>query len=316
MIMMMVPPFKQLIAKYDPEVKKKDAAYIDNSRTSSDELQNILSNGGAEPAGSGKIKCAVCSAFDVKLNVCSGCKTVSYCGKACQKVAWKSHKNVCKMRNQVVKILTAQYQEQELHGTPEHAERNARKAVEGKRDDEIEGFLAQATGTNSMQTGREVIERTIQERVGGFCAAARSLREANSGVFHDGAWREADLNPDRSNGAPEEEGYPCPWTAEVKTDMARQNKRRVLILCVVGDQEGEYVDAETTPIKVSQLIDASDLKFQLSKMQDVDFKQMLKRLHSIDPAKEFVLKLHCAKSEQHCMIVLNWEGGMASRDGR
>jgi splicing suppressor protein 51 len=39
--------------------------------------------------------CASCAKTDVHLLLCSGCKLVSYCGKACQKAHWKAHKPSC-----------------------------------------------------------------------------------------------------------------------------------------------------------------------------------------------------------------------------
>ena len=41
-------------------------------------------------------ECANCGAADVALQVCSGCKLVSYCSKLCQKEDWrKCHKESC-----------------------------------------------------------------------------------------------------------------------------------------------------------------------------------------------------------------------------
>ena len=39
--------------------------------------------------------CASCGAPGAK-SLCLGCRSVSYCGKACQKVAWPSHKRECR----------------------------------------------------------------------------------------------------------------------------------------------------------------------------------------------------------------------------
>jgi splicing suppressor protein 51 len=39
--------------------------------------------------------CASCAKSDVPLLLCSGCKLVSYCNKACQKAHWKTHKPSC-----------------------------------------------------------------------------------------------------------------------------------------------------------------------------------------------------------------------------
>ena len=56
-----------------------------------DDLANVrqaLTRLGAEP-------CANCGSPGAK-SLCLGCRTVSYCGKACQKVAWPSHKRECR----------------------------------------------------------------------------------------------------------------------------------------------------------------------------------------------------------------------------
>ena len=39
--------------------------------------------------------CPVCGKTGAK-SLCRGCRSVSYCGKACQKVAWPSHKRECR----------------------------------------------------------------------------------------------------------------------------------------------------------------------------------------------------------------------------
>ena len=39
--------------------------------------------------------CPVCGKTGAK-SLCLGCRSVSYCGKACQKVAWPSHKRECR----------------------------------------------------------------------------------------------------------------------------------------------------------------------------------------------------------------------------
>ena len=46
----------------------------------------------------GPERCAVCHAEEPAMNTfkkCRGCKAVVYCGKACQKKDWKTHKKVC-----------------------------------------------------------------------------------------------------------------------------------------------------------------------------------------------------------------------------
>ena len=43
-----------------------------------------------------KVKyCSFCGNSNSKLSKCSGCKTVHYCGRRCQKNDWKMHKLVC-----------------------------------------------------------------------------------------------------------------------------------------------------------------------------------------------------------------------------
>ena len=39
--------------------------------------------------------CPVCGKTGAK-SLCMGCKSVSYCGKVCQKVAWPTHKRECR----------------------------------------------------------------------------------------------------------------------------------------------------------------------------------------------------------------------------
>ena len=39
--------------------------------------------------------CPVCGKTGAK-SLCLGCRSVSYCGKACQKVAWPTHKRECR----------------------------------------------------------------------------------------------------------------------------------------------------------------------------------------------------------------------------
>ena len=39
--------------------------------------------------------CPVCGKTGAK-SLCLGCRRVSYCGKACQKVAWPTHKRECR----------------------------------------------------------------------------------------------------------------------------------------------------------------------------------------------------------------------------
>ena len=39
--------------------------------------------------------CAACGLTGAK-SVCLGCRSVSYCSKACQKVAWPTHKRECR----------------------------------------------------------------------------------------------------------------------------------------------------------------------------------------------------------------------------
>ena len=39
--------------------------------------------------------CPVCGKTGAK-SLCKGCRSVSYCGKACQKVAWPTHKRECR----------------------------------------------------------------------------------------------------------------------------------------------------------------------------------------------------------------------------
>lgn len=40
------------------------------------------------------MRCTTC-AREVPLSVCSGCLSVGYCGRACQKLDWKTHKREC-----------------------------------------------------------------------------------------------------------------------------------------------------------------------------------------------------------------------------
>jgi hypothetical protein len=50
-------------------------------------------------AAAGPKVCAACGAAaadGVKLRVCSGCKSVHYCGPDCQKGDWKQHKGACR----------------------------------------------------------------------------------------------------------------------------------------------------------------------------------------------------------------------------
>ncbi len=44
------------------------------------------------------MNCARCGNSGIALQVCSGCKQVSYCSKLCQKEDWKSHKGSCIIR--------------------------------------------------------------------------------------------------------------------------------------------------------------------------------------------------------------------------
>jgi len=44
-------------------------------------------------------KCATCGVRGVKMPRCSLCKSVAYCGTACQKADWKAHKLSCKQIN-------------------------------------------------------------------------------------------------------------------------------------------------------------------------------------------------------------------------
>ena len=39
--------------------------------------------------------CPVCGKTGAK-SLCVACRSVSYCGKACQKIAWPSHKRECR----------------------------------------------------------------------------------------------------------------------------------------------------------------------------------------------------------------------------
>ena len=40
--------------------------------------------------------CATCGRQDLRITRCAGCKSVGYCGPACQKAGWPSHKKECK----------------------------------------------------------------------------------------------------------------------------------------------------------------------------------------------------------------------------
>ena len=51
--------------------------------------------------------CPVCGKTGAK-SLCLGCRSVSYCGKACQKVAWPTHKRECRrIVREKVKIFDA-----------------------------------------------------------------------------------------------------------------------------------------------------------------------------------------------------------------
>lgn len=53
------------------------------------------------------MSCKVCSEPKEKLNICSGCRLVSYCSQECQKADWLAHKNFCKKHP--AKHLAAKY---------------------------------------------------------------------------------------------------------------------------------------------------------------------------------------------------------------
>lgn len=40
-------------------------------------------------------ECKRCGKLDISYKACSGCKIVFYCGKYCQKLHWKNHKQYC-----------------------------------------------------------------------------------------------------------------------------------------------------------------------------------------------------------------------------
>ena len=44
-------------------------------------------------------RCAIKICNKETTKYCSGCKTVYYCGRTCQKQDWKHHKNECQERN-------------------------------------------------------------------------------------------------------------------------------------------------------------------------------------------------------------------------
>jgi hypothetical protein len=67
-----------------------------------EETQKLYDQFASAPPSAG-IRCAdlhVCGycgkSATVKLVTCSQCRSVAYCGKECQKAAWKGHKKVCK----------------------------------------------------------------------------------------------------------------------------------------------------------------------------------------------------------------------------
>ncbi len=41
-------------------------------------------------------RCAWCEAPDAHLRACAGCTGLSYCSKACQRLAWPAHKEQCR----------------------------------------------------------------------------------------------------------------------------------------------------------------------------------------------------------------------------
>ena len=60
------------------------------------------------------ISCSQCQSqtpkdpLQTKLQVCSKCKKIHYCGIECQKIAWKSHKLICnqlKMQRETEKMI-------------------------------------------------------------------------------------------------------------------------------------------------------------------------------------------------------------------
>lgn len=43
----------------------------------------------------GNADCEQKESLDRRFKICSGCKLERYCSEACQKHAWKTHKNLC-----------------------------------------------------------------------------------------------------------------------------------------------------------------------------------------------------------------------------
>lgn len=56
-----------------------------------------------EEEGEGENKCAYCNQSEEKLFQCTGCRSVKYCGKSCQRSDWTNHKTVCKGKRKSAK---------------------------------------------------------------------------------------------------------------------------------------------------------------------------------------------------------------------
>ncbi|THU85533.1 hypothetical protein K435DRAFT_822386 [Dendrothele bispora CBS 962.96] len=71
-------------------LRKESMNIIPMTRVEGDGTVNIVQNVVLATDG-----CARCGKRDVKLQRCSGCLKIAYCGRDCQTADWKNHKTVC-----------------------------------------------------------------------------------------------------------------------------------------------------------------------------------------------------------------------------